>query len=114
MSFSKLFTVCFFLIELTVLSLLFLLAKEDRCFYCENEGAKVVHPDSEKYNGCDIPFERMACEDLGGLTVYDSGDRLITHSVDICEEDCIYFDASRDVKCEEFLNSRASRDVICV
>ena len=27
--------------------------------------------------------------------------------VDICEDDCIYFDASRDAKCAEFLNARA-------
>ncbi|CAN6292738.1 unnamed protein product [Urochloa humidicola] len=78
-----------------------------RCFYCENEGAKVIHPDSEKYNACDIAFERMACENLGGLTVDDSGDRLITGSVDTCEEDCICFDANKDTKCAEFLNARA-------
>ncbi|PVH31522.1 hypothetical protein PAHAL_9G169800 [Panicum hallii] len=78
-----------------------------RCFYCENEGAKIVHPDSEKYNAYDIAFERMACEDLGGKTVDDSGDWLITGSVDICEEDCIHFDADRDAKCAEFLNARA-------
>ncbi|CAN6304355.1 unnamed protein product [Urochloa humidicola] len=80
---------------------------QGRCFYCENEGAKVVHPDLEKYNGCDIAFERMACENLGGLTVDDSGDRLITGSVDTCEEDCICFDANRDTNCAEFLNARA-------
>ncbi|RLN40879.1 hypothetical protein C2845_PM01G35470 [Panicum miliaceum] len=74
-----------------------------RCFYCENEGAKIVHPDSEKYNA----FERKACGDLGGLTVDDSGYWLITGSVDICEEDCISFDADRDAKCAEFLNARA-------
>jgi hypothetical protein len=49
----------------------------------------------------------MACEDLGGKTVDDSGDWLITGSVDICEEDCIHFDADRDAKCAEFLNARA-------
>ena len=78
-----------------------------RCFYCENEGAKIVHPDLTKYIGCDIAFERMACEDLGGLTVGDSGKSLIADSAGICEEDCIYFDANRDVKCAEFLNARA-------
>ncbi|CAN6309763.1 unnamed protein product [Urochloa humidicola] len=82
-------------------------APPGRCFYCENEGAKIVHPAETKYIGSDIAFERMACEDLGGLTVDDSGDKLIAHCADICEEDCIYFDANRDVKCAEFLNARA-------
>ncbi|KAL6637501.1 hypothetical protein ACP70R_025073 [Stipagrostis hirtigluma subsp. patula] len=78
-----------------------------RCFYCENEGAKVVHPVWEKYHGRDIDFEEMACNDFGGMPVDDRGDRLIAESVDICEEDCIYFDASRDAKCAELLNARA-------
>ena len=86
--------------------IVFLLAK-GRCFHCENEGAKIVHPDSEKYNGFDVDFERIACKVLGGLTVGDSGDWLITSSIDMCEEDCIYFDANRDAKCAEFLNARA-------
>ncbi|CAN6309761.1 unnamed protein product [Urochloa humidicola] len=78
-----------------------------RCFYCENEGAKIVHSDMTKYNGRDTDFERMACENLGGMTVDDSGSRLVTDCIDVCEEDCIYFDASRDLKCAEFLNARA-------
>ncbi|GJN24093.1 hypothetical protein PR202_gb11810 [Eleusine coracana subsp. coracana] len=78
-----------------------------RCFHCENEGAKIVHPDLENYNDRAIYFERMACKDLGGMTVNDSGERLINSSMDICEEDCIYFDTNRDVMCANFLNERA-------
>nr|CAB3498539.1 unnamed protein product [Digitaria exilis] len=39
-----------------------------RCFYCENEGAEIIHPDLEKYIGRDIDFEDMACDDNSGPT----------------------------------------------
>ncbi|TVU46213.1 hypothetical protein EJB05_05734, partial [Eragrostis curvula] len=78
-----------------------------RCFHCEKEGAKIVHPDTDKYKDRDIYFERMACKDLGVMTVDDTSERLITSSMDICEVDCIYFDANRDTKCANFLNARA-------
>nr|CCI55285.1 PH01B001G05.8 [Phyllostachys edulis] len=32
------------------------------CFHCEDEGAKIIHPDLKKYNGRDIDFEEMACD----------------------------------------------------
>ncbi|KAM3243786.1 hypothetical protein ACQJBY_055618 [Aegilops geniculata] len=80
-----------------------------RCYYCEKEGAKIVHPDLEKYIGRDTDFERMACGDSSSTTTEDSisdGEFIIDSSVEVCEEDCIYFDADRDAKCAEFLNSR--------
>ncbi|XP_037452149.1 uncharacterized protein LOC119322743 [Triticum dicoccoides] len=79
-----------------------------RCYYCENEGAKIIHPDLQKYIGRDIDFERMACDDRSGMTTEGSisGGEFIIDSVDVCEEDCIYFDADRDTKCAEFLNAR--------
>ncbi|WVZ59815.1 hypothetical protein U9M48_009910, partial [Paspalum notatum var. saurae] len=70
------------------------------------EGAKIVHPDLKKYSGRDIMFEAMACMVLGGLIIDDDGDELIAACADICEEDCIYFDANRDARCVEFLNAR--------
>ncbi|XP_037452205.1 uncharacterized protein LOC119322789 [Triticum dicoccoides] len=80
-----------------------------RCYYCEKEGAKIVHPDLEKYIGRDIDFERMACDNKSIMTTEGaiSDGKFITDCVDVCEEDCIYFDATRDAKCAEFLNARA-------
>jgi hypothetical protein len=120
-----------------------------RCYYCENEGAKIIHPDLEKYIGRDIgpvysaynpsfsacffswnniflsqqisqqyfsadlsaqpngsiAFEGMACKsNVSKGSICDND--FIIDFVDICE-DCIYFDASRDAKCAEFLNARA-------
>lgn len=79
---------------------------KSRCYYCENEGAKIIHPDLEKYIGRDTDFESMACHDdmtMGSICDND----FIIDIVDVCEEDCIYFDASRDAKCAKFLNARA-------
>ncbi|KAJ1294591.1 hypothetical protein BS78_01G156900 [Paspalum vaginatum] len=87
---------------------LFLLAI-GRCFFCEKEGAKIVHPDLKKYSGRGIDFEVMARMVLGGLTVDDDGDELVAACADICSEDCIYFDANRDARCVEFLNARDVR-----
>jgi hypothetical protein len=80
-----------------------------RCFYCENEGAEIIHPDLEKYVGRDTDFESMACNDSSGSTTEGSvsDGEYINDSVDVSEEDCIYFDASRDAKYAEFLNARA-------
>ncbi|CAN6323330.1 unnamed protein product [Urochloa humidicola] len=80
-----------------------------RCYNCENEEARIVHPDLEKYDGRDIDFERMACDDKCGMETEGSisDGKFLFDSVGICEEDCIYFDANRDAKCAEFLNARA-------
>lgn len=80
-----------------------------RCYHCENEEAKIIHPDLEKYDGRNDDFERMACDNNSGTTTEGSicDGEFIVDSVDICEEDCIYFDANRDAKCAEFLNARA-------
>lgn len=83
--------------------------EKGRCYYCEKEGAKIVHPDLEKYIGRDTDFECMACVDSSSTTTEDSisdGEFILDSSVDVCEEDCIYFDADRDAKFAEFLNSR--------
>lgn len=83
--------------------------QKGRCFDCENEGQEIIHPDLEKYVGRDIDFESMACDDNGGATTEGSvsDGEYINDSVDVSEEDCIYFDANRDAKCAEFLNARA-------
>ncbi|CAN6298593.1 unnamed protein product [Urochloa humidicola] len=80
-----------------------------RCFYCENEGAEIIHPDLEKYIGRDIDFESMARDHHSGTTTEGSvsDGEYINDSVDVSEEDCIYFDANTDAKCAEFLNARA-------
>uniref|UniRef100_A0A0E0KHT4 PIR2-like helical domain-containing protein n=1 Tax=Oryza punctata TaxID=4537 RepID=A0A0E0KHT4_ORYPU len=80
-----------------------------RCYHCECEGAKIVHPDLEKYNGR-TNFLEMARNKSSGTTTQDVITRCeyLHDAVDICEEDCVCFDASRDVECAEFLNSRAA------
>jgi hypothetical protein len=92
------------MIELITVFLLFL--AKGRCYYCENEGAKIIHPDLEKYTGRDTAFESMACKSNVSKGSIGDNDFIIDY-VDICEEDCIYFDASRDAKCAKFLNARA-------
>ncbi|BAS85893.1 Os03g0697600 [Oryza sativa Japonica Group] len=81
-----------------------------RCFHCEYEGVKVVHPESQKYHGRDIDFEEMACKShSNGIVNEDlvSSGESVTYSVGISQEDCIYFDFRRDVKCANFLNAHA-------
>uniref|UniRef100_A0A0D3FMS9 Uncharacterized protein n=3 Tax=Oryza TaxID=4527 RepID=A0A0D3FMS9_9ORYZ len=83
-----------------------------RCYHCECEGAKIVHPDLEKYNGR-TDFLEMARDKSSGTTTEDVISRCeyLHDAVDICEEDCVCFDASRDVECAEFLNSRAANKI---
>lgn len=89
---------------------LFLL--KGRCYHCECEGAKIVHPDLEKYNGR-TDFLEMARDKSSGTTTEDVISRCeyLHDAVDICEEDCVCFDASWDVECAEFLNSRAANKI---
>ncbi|EEC76004.1 hypothetical protein OsI_13141 [Oryza sativa Indica Group] len=73
-------------------------------------GVKVVHPESQKYHGRDIDFEEMACKShSNGIVNEDlvSSGESVTYSVGISQEDCIYFDFRRDVKCANFLNAHA-------
>uniref|UniRef100_A0A0D9VXT2 Uncharacterized protein n=1 Tax=Leersia perrieri TaxID=77586 RepID=A0A0D9VXT2_9ORYZ len=71
-----------------------------RCFHCEYEGVKVVHPGRKKYHGRDIDFEEMACDKSNGIINEDlvNSAKHVTYSVCISQEDCIYFDFHRDVK----------------
>uniref|UniRef100_A0A0D9VXT3 DUF3615 domain-containing protein n=1 Tax=Leersia perrieri TaxID=77586 RepID=A0A0D9VXT3_9ORYZ len=80
-----------------------------RCFHCEREGAKIVHPDLEKYTGR-INFLEMACDKSSGITAEGllGYCEYVLAAVDICEDDCVCFDASRDAKCAEFLNFRGA------
>uniref|UniRef100_A0ACD5XXK6 Uncharacterized protein n=1 Tax=Avena sativa TaxID=4498 RepID=A0ACD5XXK6_AVESA len=76
-----------------------------RCFHCECEGTKVIHPPSEKYRGCCTEFEDMAS---GKSPV--SNEELINQAkygtmfVDTMEDDCVYFDSAWDAKFAVFLN----------
>lgn len=67
-----------------------------------------MHPESQKYHGRDIDFEEMACKShSNGIVNEDlvSSGESVTYSVGISQEDCIYFDFRRDVKCANFLNA---------
>uniref|UniRef100_A0ACD5YE03 Uncharacterized protein n=1 Tax=Avena sativa TaxID=4498 RepID=A0ACD5YE03_AVESA len=76
-----------------------------RCFHCECEGTKVIHPPSETYRGCCTEFKDMAS---GKSPV--SNEELINQAkygtlfVDTMEDDCVYFDSAWDAKFAVFLN----------
>lgn len=54
-----------------------------RCYYCEHEGAEIIHPDLEKYLGRDIDFETKACSGkVSNGTVCDN--EYIIDFVDLC------------------------------
>ncbi|CAN6310731.1 unnamed protein product [Urochloa humidicola] len=82
-----------------------------RCFHCECEGAKIVHPSSERYLGQDSDFEDMT---LGEHAV--SNEQLIgfwgqkTVFLDTSQDYHIYFDPARDVDFAVRLNRDAKRD----
>ncbi|KAM0893099.1 hypothetical protein ACQ4PT_025349 [Festuca glaucescens] len=68
-----------------------------RCFHCECEGIKIIHPPSETYHGRCTEFEDMAS---GKNPV--SNEELISQGkygtlfIDTMEDDCVYFDSSWD------------------
>ncbi|CAM0952219.1 unnamed protein product [Alopecurus aequalis] len=82
-----------------------------RCFHCECEGIKVIHPPSETYVGCCTEFEDMAS---GKSPV--SNEQLIDQSqygtlfVDTMEDDCLYFDSAWDVDFAAFVNKLEQDD----
>ncbi|KAK1632115.1 hypothetical protein QYE76_006430 [Lolium multiflorum] len=68
-----------------------------RCFHCECEGIKIIHPPSETYHGRCTEFEDMAS---GKNPV--SNEELISQAkygtlfIDTMEDDCVYFDSAWD------------------
>ncbi|XP_047050078.1 uncharacterized protein LOC124655177 [Lolium rigidum] len=68
-----------------------------RCFHCECEGIKIIHPPSETYHGRCTEFEDMAS---GKNPV--SNEELISQGkygtlfIDTMEDDCVYFDSAWD------------------
>uniref|UniRef100_A0A0E0M531 Uncharacterized protein n=1 Tax=Oryza punctata TaxID=4537 RepID=A0A0E0M531_ORYPU len=53
-------------------------AEHVRCLYCENQGAKVVHPAFEKFHGGDKEFEGVICGKRTNLT----------NDLNLCRIDC--------------------------
>jgi hypothetical protein len=74
-----------------------LLLRKGRCFHCECEGIKIIHPPSETYHGRCTEFEDMAS---GKNPV--SNEELISQAkygtlfIDTMEDDCVYFDSAWD------------------
>jgi hypothetical protein len=74
-----------------------LLLRKGRCFHCECEGIKIIHPPSETYHGLCTEFEDMAS---GKNPV--SNEELISQGkygtlfIDTMEDDCVYFDSAWD------------------
>uniref|UniRef100_A0ACD5VCG4 Uncharacterized protein n=1 Tax=Avena sativa TaxID=4498 RepID=A0ACD5VCG4_AVESA len=70
-----------------------------RCFCCERNGVKIVHPRLERYNGCSEDFRMMASGKHGVLNEFIiSSYELAVDDMYTLKEDWIYFDPNMDAK----------------
>jgi hypothetical protein len=83
-----------------------------RCFHCEDNGIKIVHPLSHTYLGQSFDFEEMARRKHSVTNDELVGDgELRTVFFDTSEDDCIYFDPAWDAHFSMRLNEEAEREL---
>ncbi|CAN6315421.1 unnamed protein product [Urochloa humidicola] len=82
-----------------------------RCFHCEYEGIKIVHPDSGTYRGRETDFEEMACGkrkvDIEQLIGFG---KMRMEFVGIVNDDSVYPDPETDARFAECMNYLARRE----
>ncbi|CAM0871461.1 unnamed protein product [Alopecurus aequalis] len=82
-----------------------------RCYHCECEGTKVIHPSSESYLGRCADFHDMAggdtARDAQGLVRHGQTNTLFDGTLE--EEDSVYFDPAWDVDFSVFINDTARK-----
>ncbi|KAM0835330.1 hypothetical protein ACQ4PT_063007 [Festuca glaucescens] len=80
-----------------------------RCYHCEYDGIKIIHPSSESYIGRCEDFEDMArgesSVNIQGLVGHGQRKTLFDGTLEY--EDSIYFDPSWDVDFSKFINRTA-------
>uniref|UniRef100_A0A0D9WPP9 Uncharacterized protein n=1 Tax=Leersia perrieri TaxID=77586 RepID=A0A0D9WPP9_9ORYZ len=76
-----------------------------RCFHCEYEGTKIVHPAFETYHGRESDFEEMACgrRDVDNEELIAFG-KLGSEHMGVLHDDSVYFDPARDSDFVKWMN----------
>ncbi|CAL4927084.1 unnamed protein product [Urochloa decumbens] len=82
-----------------------------RCFHCEYEGIKIVHPDFGTYRGRETDFEEMTCGErkVDNEQLISFG-KMRMEFVGIVSDDSVYSDPATDADFAECLNYLARRE----
>ncbi|CAL4944142.1 unnamed protein product [Urochloa decumbens] len=82
-----------------------------RCFHCEYEGIKIVHPDFGTYRGRETDFEEMACgkRKVDNELLIGFGE-IRMEFVGMVSDDSVYSDPATDADFAECMNYLARRE----